>query len=177
MQRSPIMITLTTQRLTLRPPAATDAAFILRLVNDPDWLRFIGDRGVRTEADAGRYITDRLLESFHRHGLGLWVVEQRDSGAPLGLCGLLKRETLDDVDIGFAFLPEARKLGIAREAAERTLRHAAGDLGLRRVVAITNPANSASARLLERLGLSFERLIEHEDGQPLRLYSIEFPTS
>lgn len=165
------MTILDTERLRLRLPEAADAPFILRLVNDPEWLRQIGDRGVHTEEDARRFIEQRLLEPFHRHGFGLWVAEA--GGVPLGLCGLLRREALEDVDIGFAFLPEARGRGLAREAAGRVLDHAAGELGLRRVVAITRPGNAASARLLERLGLSFRKVIELEHS-PLRLFAIEF---
>jgi RimJ/RimL family protein N-acetyltransferase len=171
------MTTLSTERLLLRLPTAGDAPFIVRLLNDPAWLQHIGDRGVRTEADARAYITDRLLDSFRRHGLGLWVVEQRSNEVPLGLCGLLKRETLDDVDIGFAFLPEARGLGIAQEAARCTLQHASASLGLRRIVAIASPGNFASARLLQRLGLSFERVIDQGHDHPLHLYAIEFPAA
>jgi [ribosomal protein S5]-alanine N-acetyltransferase len=165
--------TLTTDRLLLRQPLLSDAGFILRLLNDPDWLRYIGDRSVRSEADAQRYISERLLESFRSQGFGLWVIQWRDQPAPLGLCGLLRRDSLADVDIGFALLPEARGLGIAREAALRTLQFAKAELGLRRVVAITKPANSASAGLLQRLGLCFERIIEHEGGDSLCLYGIE----
>jgi RimJ/RimL family protein N-acetyltransferase len=167
-----MMKNLTTRRLTLRPPRNNDAAFLLRLLNDPDWLRYIGDRGVRTEADALDYINERLLGSFHRHGFGLWVVEASGSDTPLGVCGLLKRETLEDVDIGYAFLPEGRGSGYALEAAQRTLEFAAHELQLPRVVAITKPENAASSRLLERLGLSFEQMIDVETDQPLRLYGI-----
>jgi [ribosomal protein S5]-alanine N-acetyltransferase len=166
------MSTLLTPRLAMRQPVATDAAFILRLLNDPGWLRYIGDRGVRTEADALGYIEDRLLAGFRQHGFGLWLTEPREGGAPLGLCGLLKRPELDDVDLGFAFLPEARGQGLAYEAARRSLEYAACDLRLHRVVGITLPDNAPSSRLLQKLGMTRERTVQmHEDS--VDLYAID----
>jgi RimJ/RimL family protein N-acetyltransferase len=155
----------------MRLPVATDAGFILRLLNDPGWLRYIGDRDVRDEAAALRYIEDRLLASFRQHGFGLWVTEPREGGAPLGLCGLLKRPELPDVDLGFAFLPEARGQGLAHEAARRSLEHAARDMHLRRVVAITLPDNAESSRLLLRLGMRKEGVVQMED-ENVDLYAI-----
>lgn len=169
------MSTLLTPRLAMRMPAATDAGFILRLLNDPGWLRYIGDRGVRDEAGALGYIEDRLLAGFRQHGFGLWIVEPREGGAPLGVCGLLKRPDLADVDLGFAFMPEARGQGIAQEAARRTLEHAANELGLRRVVAITLPDNAASSRLLLRLGMTREQPLKMGDDL-LDLYAIDLHT-
>ncbi len=166
------MSILLTPRLAMRQPVATDAGFILRLLNDPGWVRYIGDRGVRNEEAALGYIKDRLLAGFRQHGFGLWVVETRKGGDPLGLCGLLKRPELADVDLGFAFMPEARSQGIAQEAARRALEHAASELGLRRVVAITLPENVASSRLLLRLGMTRERAVQ-ADGEILDLYTID----
>lgn len=166
------MSALLTPRLALRQPCATDTGFILRLLNDPGWLRYIGDRGVRTEAAALNYIEDRLLPVFRQHGFGLWITEPREGGAPLGVCGLLKRANLDDVDLGFAFLPEARGQGLAHEAARCVLDHAAGELGLRRVVAITLPDNSASSRLLLRLGMTREKTMQM-GNDILDLYAID----
>jgi len=165
------MSTLLTPRLVMREPVATDAGFIFKLLNDPGWLRYIGDRGVRTEADALGYIEDRLLAGFRQHGFGLWVTEPREGGAPLGLCGLLKRPQLADVDLGYAFLPEARGQGLAHEAARRSLEHAAGELGLQRVVAITLPDNAASSRLLLRLGMRKEGVVQMEE-ESVDLYAI-----
>jgi ribosomal-protein-alanine N-acetyltransferase len=168
---------LSTDRLTLRLPAEADADFFVRLLNDADWLRFIGDRGVRNPADARSYIEEKLLASFRQHGFGLWVVESRADGKALGICGLLKRDTLDDIDVGFAFLPEARGVGYGTEAARRVLEFAAADLGLSRIVAITVPANAPSARLLERLGLSCERTMVGEAGDELLLFAIDLSAS
>lgn len=168
---------LSTERLRLRLPAQADAGFFVRLMNDADWIRYIGDRGVRSEEDAAAYIENRLLDTFRRFGFGLWVVETLSDGAPIGICGLLKRDTLDDVDLGFAFLPEARGRGYAVESARFALALAAETYGLTRVVAITVPENEASARVLERLGMTCERTIDNGDGVLLRLFAIELPFS
>ena len=146
-----------TDRLVLRPLVPGDAAFILRLINDPDWHRFISDRGVRTEDGARKYLVEGPIAMYARTGMGLLAVELKD-GTPLGICGLIKRDTLPDVDIGFGFLPEARGRGYAYEAARASMEHGWRDLGLRRIVAITSPDNTRSAALLERLGLAVERV-------------------
>jgi RimJ/RimL family protein N-acetyltransferase len=150
---------LRTERLLLRRLNETDAAFILELVNDPDWLRHIGDRGVHTLEDARQYILQGPVAMYARRGYGLYGVEVIATGVLAGICGLIKRETLEDTDIGFALLPSFRGSGYAYEAAAATLRHARDDLGLPRVVAIVSPDNSASIGLLERLGLRCEKLI------------------
>jgi RimJ/RimL family protein N-acetyltransferase len=150
-------------RLALRLPRPDDAPFILELLTDPDWLRNIGDRGVRSEADAARYIEERLLASFRLHAFGLWVVEPSDGGKPLGLCGLVKRDYLEDVDIGFAMLPAARGKGHALEAARRVLQFVKEDLRLPRLAGIVVPDNTASVRLLKQLGLVFQRQMDDRD--------------
>lgn len=148
-----------TPRLRLRHVAEDDAPFILELLNDPGWLRFIGDRGVRSLEDARRYIEQGPRKMYADHGFGLFLVERKDDGAPLGLCGLIRRDTLPDVDIGFALAERFRGQNYAYEAAAATLRHAREVLKLERIVAIAMPENAASTRLLERLGLRFERTI------------------
>jgi [ribosomal protein S5]-alanine N-acetyltransferase len=150
------VVEIETERLRLRRLDASDAAFILRLVNEPSWLRFIGDRGVRDLDGARRYIAEGPQRLYARHGFGLFLVERRGDAQPLGLCGLIKRDTLPDVDIGFALLPEHWGQGYAREAAEATLRHARERHRLSRVIAITSLDNHASGRLLERIGLQSE---------------------
>ena len=165
---------LFTQRLTIRPFTQGDAAFILELVNDADWLRFIGDKHVKTIDDAQRYLRDGPLAMFAKHGVALCRVERRSDGAALGMCGLIKRDTLDDIDLGFAFLPAARGQGYAREAAAAVLEHGLATLALKRIVAITDIDNAASARVLEGVGLHFERLLPASaDGKVLRLFVIE----
>ena len=150
---------LYTDRLSLRRLELTDAAFILELVNDRDWLRYIGDRGIRTEDAARDYITHGPHAMYARFGFGLYRVELRDGGMPIGLCGLIKRDWLEEVDIGFAFLPAYRGRGYAREAAAATLYHGRTTLRLDRLAAIVSPDNTDSIRLLERLGLRFDRMV------------------
>ena len=148
---------LVTPRLRLRLLVADDAAFIHALVNDPDWLRYIGDRNVRTLDDARGYIANGPAAMFARHGHALFAVERRDDGAPIGICGILKRDYLDAPDIGFAYLPAYRAQGYAREAAEATLAWGLATHGIRRMLATTALDNEPSVRLLEKLGFRFER--------------------
>jgi len=150
------MKVLETERLILRRLSVDDGAFILGLLNDPAWLRFIGDKGVRNLEDARNYIVSGPMDMYARLGFGLYLTERKSDAAPIGICGLIKRDALDDVDIGFAFLPDFRGKGYAREAAAAVMAHARSAFGLRRLVAITSPENEASIRLLERLGLRFE---------------------
>ena len=145
-----------TERLRLRRFTAEDAPFILELLNDPDFLRNIGDRGVRNDADARRYILDGPVASYERNGFGLYLVELPASGTPIGMCGLVRRDALPGPDIGFAFLPAWRSQGYGLEAARAVLRHAEEDCGLQRLLAIVSPGNTASRRLLERIGFRFE---------------------
>jgi RimJ/RimL family protein N-acetyltransferase len=160
-----------TPRLALRALCDADAAFILRLVNDPEWLRFIGDRNVHDLRDARRYINDGPVAMRKRHGFALDVVERKEDGAAMGLCGLIKRETLDDVDIGFAFLPEFRRHGFAREACDAVLERAAREFALPRVAAITSPLNLRSMKLLHALGFEFIRLLKMApDDRGTRFY-------
>jgi RimJ/RimL family protein N-acetyltransferase len=166
------MLRLDTGRLLLRPLTEDDDAFIVALLNDPSFLRFIGDRGVRTPEDARTYIRRGPVASYVRHGFGLLLVALRDTGTPIGICGLLKRDTLEDVDVGFAFLPEYCGKGYGFESASAVLADGRASFGLRRIVAITDPENVASIRLLEKLGLPFERMITMPAEQKtLRLHA------
>jgi RimJ/RimL family protein N-acetyltransferase len=163
---------LETDRLALRELTPADAPFILELVNDPDWLRYIGDRGVHTLEHAVTYIENGPASMYARYGFGLWLVELKASGEPLGLCGLLKRDFLEDVDIGYAFLPHYRGEGYALEAAAGVLEYAGATLGIRRVLAIVTSENERSARLLEKLGLHFERMVSYPgEEEQLRLFA------
>ena len=163
---------LVTQRLRLDRLTAEDAPFILELENEPDWLRFIGDRNVH-DLDAARgYIERGPRDMYARLGFGLYKVALLD-GTPVGMCGLIKRDGLDDVDIGFAFLARHRGRGYAREAAAATLEHARA-LGLKRLVAITAPDNGRSMQLLEKLGFVYRetlRLPQH--GGESRLFALQ----
>ena len=151
------MTVIETPRLRLRRLTPEDAPFVLELVNDPDWLRHIGDRGVRNLDDARDYLLRGPIRMYAERGFGLYLVERKEDGAPAGICGLIKRDALEDVDVGFAFLPAFRGMGYALEAAAATLEHGRGTLGLPRIVAIVSPENHASIRLLEKLGMSRQR--------------------
>jgi len=142
------------------------------LVNDPAWLEHIGDRKVRTLEDARAYLRRGALAMYETMGFGMYVVALKQSGEPIGTCGLVKREGLDDVDIGFAFLPQYRGQGFAFESAAAVLGHARA-LGLKRVVAIVSAANHRSIRLLEKIGLTFERMVKlpgEDEEIPLYAY-------
>ena len=167
------MSILQTVRLSLRRFSLDDAEFIVVLLNDPDFLRFIGDRGVRTAADARQYLLTGPIDSYTRHGFGLWMVELLESGTPIGMCGLLKRDSLPDVDIGFAFLPQYRSQGYAVEAAAAVLDHGRRLLGLERILAIANDDNAGSIRVLEKIGMRFDRMIRlSDDESEIRLLAI-----
>ena len=150
------MLDITTPRLALRRFTESDAPFALALLNDPGWLQFIGDKGVRTLEDAGAYLRDGPIAMYARFGLGLLCVDLKDGGQTIGMCGLIQRDGVADVDIGFAFHPAFRAQGYAREAASATLAWGHGSLGLSRIVAFTDPANERSARLLEKIGMRLE---------------------
>lgn len=168
------MNVLQTARLTLRWMSLDDAEFIVELLNDASFLRFVGDKGVRTTEEAGRYILTGPIDSYERHGFGLWLVELSGTTTPIGICGLLKRETLSDVDIGFAFLPQYRSKGYAYESAAAVMDYGRRVLGLRRIVAIANDDNADSIRVLEKIGMSFDRMIKlPDDGHEVRLLASE----
>lgn len=160
------MPVLETDRLVLRRLTVGDAPFILELLNDPDWLHFIGDKGVRTLEGARHYILSGPIDSYARHGFGLFLTALKADGAPIGLCGLVKRDVLEDVDVGYAFLPRFRGSGYACEAAAAVLRFAKDAVGLSRIAAITTPDNERSIRVLEKLGLAFERMVRLSEGAP-----------
>jgi RimJ/RimL family protein N-acetyltransferase len=166
---------LETERTVVRWMTLEDAPFILELLNDPDWIRYIGDRGVRTLDDARAYLEKGPIHMYRRLGFGTYVVVLKETGAPMGSCGLVKRDGLDDVDIGFAFLPAYRTKGFAYEASSAVLEYARDQLGLKRLVAIATPENASSTRLLERLGLRLEGKVNlPNDPVTLNLFAIDF---
>jgi RimJ/RimL family protein N-acetyltransferase len=161
-----------TDRLTLRHLRLDDAELILELLNQPSFLRFVGDKGVRTLDDARRYLESGPIDSYRRNGFGLYLVAEKSSGAAVGMCGLIRRETLDDVDVGFALLPRFWRQGYAFEAAAAVLDHGLRKLRLRRIVAVTQPDNLGSIRTLEKLGMRFERMVRlAEDDVELQLFA------
>lgn len=167
------MLVLETERLVLRPFTTDDAPFALTLLNEPSFLRYIGDKKVRTLEDARQYLTNGPIGSYERNGFGLCLVELKDLRTAIGMCGLLKREELPDPDIGFAFLPDFWNKGFAFEAAAAVMNDARERLKLSRILALVNSDNYASIKLLERLGLKFEGM--RDEGRT-ELYSTPFHT-
>ncbi len=163
-------IVLETPRLTLREAVSSDAAFCLALLNDRSWLENIGDRGVRTAADAERYISDSLRPPYQALGFGLYVVQLKSGARPIGLCGLLKRDFLSAPDLGFALLPDFVGSGYAAEAARAVLSHAQGKLGSEQLYAIVQARNHRSIRLLERLGFRHQGPCRTPQQELLELY-------
>ena len=166
------MTLLETERLILRELTFDDAQFILTLLNDPAFLRYINDKNVRNLEDARQYMLNGPMASYARNGFGLYLVELKDSSVPVGLCGLLKREELPDADIGFAFLPDYWGKGFAFESARAVMNDARERLKLKRVLAIVMPDNHASIKLLEKLGMSFER-----DKDDVKVFAIDYDST
>ena len=161
-----------TPRLSLRRLGPDDAPFIVALLNEPSFLEHIGDRGVRNLDDAHAYLRNGPMSMYQRFGFGLWHVSRRADGGAIGMCGLLKRDTLPDADIGYALFPAFWGQGYAYEAAAATLQHGARNYALRRVLAVVSQGNSGSIRVLEKLGMQFERLHTMDPGEPqVRLYA------
>jgi [ribosomal protein S5]-alanine N-acetyltransferase len=157
------MIVLETDRLRLRHLSSADAPFMLELLNDPGFIRNIGDRGVRTLEQAEQYILAGPVASYEQHGFGLNLVEWKQSGISIGICGLLRRECHPDVEVGFAFLPAARGQNYAFESGRAIVELGLRSLQLARLVALTAPDNLASIRVLEKLGFRFERVVQWTD--------------
>ena len=164
---------LETDRLILREvDSAGDAEFIFRLLNSPKFIKYIGDRGVRSVDDARDFIEHRYRQSYRDNGFGLYTVELKLSAEPVGICGFVRRDTLPAPDVGFAFLPEHEGKGYGFESAAAAMKYGTERLQFTNVLAITTPDNEASGRLLKKLGFVFERLIEN-GGETLKLFSYE----
>lgn len=164
---------VSSDRLVLRNPTISDAPFLLRLVNNPSWIENIGDRKVYTIQQAEKYLLNGTIKSFTENGFGFGIAELKTTGEAIGMCGFVKRDFLEDVDIGFAFLPEFTRKGYAYEISREVLVWGRRDLGFKKVLAITLPTNTPSIRLLEKLGLRKQREIESE-GDILNVYVIDF---
>ena len=163
---------LETNRLRLRRLTLEDARFVLALLNEPSFLQNIGDKQVRSLEDARSYLIQGPIASYRRYGFGLYAVERKDSRVVMGMCGLVKREELEDTDLGFAFLPFYWGKGYAVEAASAVMTQAREEIGLPKVMAITIPDNHRSIRVLEKVGLRYQKMIRlSEKGAALRLYS------
>lgn len=170
------MTILETDRLAIRRLTLDDATFVLRLLNEPSFIQHIGDRNVRNLADAKRYILAGPIASYQRHGYGGFLVEMKQTHLPIGLCGLVRRDALDDVELRCAFVPESWSKGYAFESASAMLGYGHDRLGLRRVVAVVSPENSATIGLLVKLGFYFDRMarLPGEKGES-RIFALNFP--
>ncbi|MDB5424299.1 MAG: family N-acetyltransferase [Phenylobacterium sp.] len=151
---------LRTERLVLRHLTEADAPFILELLNERGFIENIGDRGVRDLDAARRYVSEGPGASYQKYGYGLWLTLLKETGEPIGICGLVKREGLEDADVGYAFLERTWGRGYAQEAAAATLAHAREVIGLEKVVAITTPANAGSIAVLKKIGMKAAGLIQ-----------------
>jgi len=166
---------LCTDRLRLRWLTEDDAELLLSLWNDPDFIRYVGDRGIRTLEESRQAMRDGVLQLYVDFGYGAYLVEALDGGPPMGICGLFKRENLDHPDIGYGLLPGFRGRGYALEAASAVLTHARDYMGIPQLKAIVSQANSGSVRLLEKLGMQAEGAIRMPgDDEDVVLYGIEF---
>ena len=160
-----------TPRLILKEFTTEDSDFIIELLNSPGWLKYIGSRDIKTQEDAVNYIENRIRRSYLESGFGFYLMVIRASGAKAGMCGLVKRDSLDEIDIGFALLPQYENFGYAYESADAVMNFAKDKLKLYRLAAITVPYNSSSIKLLEKLGMKFEKTINLPDDQEaLMLY-------
>jgi ribosomal-protein-alanine N-acetyltransferase len=165
---------LETERLILRQLTTDDAEFILGLLNEPSFIRNIGDRNVRTIDDACAYIMNGPVTSYAKNGFGLYLVQLRETGESIGMCGLIKRDILEDVDIGYALLPRYWSKGYAVEAARATMAYGKDVIGLKRLVGIVDPTNEGSIRVLEKIGLRYEKMVRlSEDDIDLKLFGAE----
>ena len=166
-------IVIETERLILRKFTLDDAAFMLELLNTPAWLRFIGDRNVRTVEEAEQYLLNGNIRSYQEYGFGFYVVVVKETNESIGICGIKKREGLEDNDIGFGFLPQFIGKGYGHEAASATLDYALNDLKIKRIVAIVDPENVLSITLIKKIGLVFEKMVQLSPKEiSLMLFSI-----
>lgn len=173
MDKSPKQI-VRTKRLVLREATLDDAEFILQLVNEPGWQRYIKQHSIDSLPKAREYIQQRLLSAYEQHGYGLWLMQRTSDGAMLGMCGLVRRESLPEPDLGFAQLEQHCGQGYAQEAGEAVIQYATKHLLARTLLAITMPENERSIDLLLRLGFSYNAdFIADESQERLLLYALE----
>lgn len=167
-----ILIIAETPRLRIRHLTAADAAFTCQLLNEPSFIENIADRGVRSKLDALHYLAEGPIKSYQQHGYGLFLVETSDNKIPIGFCGLLFRDYLQETDIGFAFAPQFWGKGYALEAASAVLHFGYQKAKLRRIVGLVSAGNLPSIKVLTRLGLSFEKVVQVQPSlKDVQLYS------
>jgi RimJ/RimL family protein N-acetyltransferase len=160
-----------TERLLLRELKMSDAPFIFELVNTEGWLKNIGDRNVKTINDAESFLSSGPLKSYHENNFGMWLVIEKASKASIGLCGLINRPSLDDIDIGYALLPSYYKKGYAYESAQAVYNYGKEQLGINKIVGICNVDNAASIHILQKIGLQIEKKMPFNDLNEVYLLS------
>jgi RimJ/RimL family protein N-acetyltransferase len=166
-----LKIILETERVRLREFTLSDTDFVLQLVNTPSWIEFIGDREIHTQEAALKYIEESLMLSYQKNGFGLWLMELKKTSKSIGMCGLVNRDTIEDIDIGFALLPDFGRKRYTFEAAKATLIYAKETLKIDKIVAITDTKNVASIGLLNKIGLQFEKEIQLSENDTVLLFS------
>ena len=160
-----------TERLIIQELTSEDAEFTLDLLNQPSFIKYIGDRNVRTLEEAENFLETRYCQSYRDNGYGLYLVKLKSNNSKLGICGFVKRENFQYADIGFAFLPQFEKQGYAVESASAMMKYGEEILGFKEVLAITTQDNESSGRLLEKIGFNFDELIKMPNGEVLKLFS------
>lgn len=166
------LLSLATTRLSLTRLTLADATFIYALTTDPEWLAQIGDRGVSDMSSAAEYIEKAHLAMYTQYGVGLLKVIEIESEQPIGVCGLMQRNTYDLPDLGYAFLPEYRGKGYATEACQSVLQWCV-EQQYKHVFAKVLPSNEASIRVLGKLGFNYQ-YPEHDAGELLHIYQKAF---
>ena len=157
------MAVIETERLSLSQLTLDDCDFIIELLNEPSFSRYIGDKGVRTADDARQYLEEGPIRQYREFGYGLYRVAERGTGQSVGICGLVNREAFDIPDLGFAFLKAFWSLGYATESSAAVMRHARDELGMDRVIAMADGENQRSTRVLDKLGFTFETMVTMPD--------------
>ena len=169
------MTLLETDRLILRYLTEEDAEFFMALANTPSWLKYIGDRNIKTIEASKKYIRDGSIKSYEERGFGFYMVELKENNECLGVCGLIKRDALEDVDIGFAFMPEYEGKGYGYESASAVLQYAKNNLKMSRIIAITVPENERSIVLIKKIGLTYDKMvIPFDDKKELMQFEVKF---
>jgi [ribosomal protein S5]-alanine N-acetyltransferase len=166
------MTLIDTNRLVIRDITEQDFHFIFRLLNEPSWIKYIGDKGIKTETDAKNYIQTGPLQMYKDFGFGLFLVTLKENAIPIGLCGLIKRPSLENIDLGYAFLPEYTGKGYAFEATKAVIKYGKEQLSIDKIVAITTIDNLNSEKVLLKLGFSFDSIIiENNASEELKLFT------
>lgn len=167
------MTPIKTKRLTLRHFTLSDAEFLVKLLNEPSFTQNIGDRGVRTISDAEKYLENGPISSYAKNGFGLLAVTLNETSQTIGICGLIKRPSLEDVDIGYAFLQKYWSKGYALESSQAVINHAKEIVKLKRIGAIVDPSNERSIHVLEKIGMTFEKMVKlSENDADLKFFAI-----